>query len=137
MNQAFSEYVLYEPILRILMARGYVIECEYECPGIPQPLTGDKKRLDFFATGHDLELALEIKWAKSNKPLLSRDVEKLEAVLAARPDAIALLCVFGRKSHIETLKLGTDRFRERGKAVFADLGKTKYGCRIFQLRLVQ
>jgi len=33
MNQAFSEYVLYEPILRILTARGYTVECEAECPG--------------------------------------------------------------------------------------------------------
>ena len=47
MNQAFSEYVLYEPILRILMARGFCVECEYECPGIEQPEQGDKKRLDF------------------------------------------------------------------------------------------
>lgn len=39
MNQAFSEYVLYEPILRVLMARQFVVECEYECPGIKQPKT--------------------------------------------------------------------------------------------------
>jgi hypothetical protein len=33
MNQAFSEYVLYEPILRILTARNYLVQCEVECPG--------------------------------------------------------------------------------------------------------
>ncbi len=37
MNQSFSEYVLYEPILRILTARGYSVSCEYECPGIMPP----------------------------------------------------------------------------------------------------
>ena len=28
MNQAFSEYVLYEPTLRILTARRFVVQCE-------------------------------------------------------------------------------------------------------------
>ena len=46
MNSAFSEYVLYEPILRILTAQGYSVECEYECPGIEQPKRGEKKRLN-------------------------------------------------------------------------------------------
>ena len=34
MNAAFSEYVLYEPILRILTGRNYCVQCEVECPGI-------------------------------------------------------------------------------------------------------
>jgi hypothetical protein len=29
MNEAFSEYVLYEPILRIITARSYTVRCEY------------------------------------------------------------------------------------------------------------
>ncbi len=134
MNQAFSEYVLYEPILRILMARGFSVECEYECPGVAQPKQGDKKRLDFYAIGHSLELAIEVKWAKSKKPDVRRDVEKLHAFLAAKPDSIALLCVFGRQSLLESLELGCSHFKERGKAVYADLRKTKYGCRIYQLQ---
>jgi hypothetical protein len=32
MNESFSEYILYEPILRILTARDYSVECEVECP---------------------------------------------------------------------------------------------------------
>ena len=31
MNQAFSEYILYEPTLRILTARGYAVRCEAPC----------------------------------------------------------------------------------------------------------
>jgi hypothetical protein len=65
MNQAFSEYVLYEPILRILMTRGYSVQCEYVCPGIPKRGLGDSKRLDFYAVGHSLDLAIEVKWVKS------------------------------------------------------------------------
>jgi hypothetical protein len=141
MNQAFSEYALYEPILRILMARGYTVKCEYKCPGIQQPALGDKKRLDFYAVRKDfyavrkpLRLAIEVKWVKSKKPDIKSDVEKLQAFLAVKPASIALLCVFGRKSKLKALKLSTGRFKERGEAVYADLRKTRYGCRIYQLQ---
>jgi hypothetical protein len=132
MNQAFSEYVLYEPILRILSARGFNVRCEYECPGILQPKQGDKKRLDFYLVGHDLEIAMEVKWAKGKKLDVSRDVKKLQAFIQAKPGSLGLLCVFGRKSHIEILDWGKHPLKERGEAVYADLRRTKYGCRIFQ-----
>jgi hypothetical protein len=134
MNGAFSEHVLYEPILRILTARNYSVKCEHECPGIEQPTRGDRKRLDFFAVRDSLELAIEVKWARSARPVIKNDVDKLQAVLSAKPDTVALLCVFGLKSHIEALDLTAGRFKERGKKVVADLGKTKFGCRIFQLQ---
>lgn len=134
MNEAFSEYVLYEPILRILMARGFQVQCEYECPGVKQPSRGDKKRLDFYAVGHDLELAIEVKWVKSARPCSQSDIEKLQGFLKAKPEGAALLCVFGRKSLLQTLEVDFTLFRERGSAVYADLRKTKYGCRIFTLR---
>jgi hypothetical protein len=64
MNKSFSEYVLYEPILRIMTARGYLVETEVECPGVTQPKKGDKKRLDFVARGYGFTFAIEVKWAK-------------------------------------------------------------------------
>jgi hypothetical protein len=134
MNQAFSEYVLYEPILRILTARAYTVECEYECPGIEHAAQGDRKRIDFYAIGHSVELAIEVKWAKTEKPNVNRDIEKLQAFLNARPGSIPLLCVFGRRTHLEQLQLGVSGLKERGDPRYADLGKTKYGCRIFQLK---
>ncbi|MEA2325270.1 MAG: hypothetical protein QOE68_229 [Thermoanaerobaculia bacterium] len=133
MNQAFSEYVLYEPILRILMARGFSVQCEYECPGIVHLNQGDRKRLDFFATGYSLELAIEVKWARSKSPRIQRDVEKLRAVLLAKPDAIALLCVFGLRSNLAKLQLGVRGLKERGTMVVADFGTTRFSCRIYQL----
>lgn len=133
MGQAFSEYVLYEPILRVLMARGFQVRCEFECPGIKQPDRGDKKRLDFFITGFGREFAMEVKWAKSETLNIKRDLEKLEAFRRAMPAAMALLCVFGRKSFIEALELSGHPLKEKGKAVYADLRRTKYGCRIFQV----
>ncbi len=65
MNQAFSEYVLYEPILRILTARGYTVNCEFPCPGLPKPVGGgDFKKIDFEVNGHGQRFAMEVKWAK-------------------------------------------------------------------------
>ncbi len=45
----------------------------------------------------------------------------------------AFLCVFGRRSHIAQLKLPAGAFAECGDAVFADFGKTRYGCRMYEL----
>lgn len=133
MNETFSEYVLYEPILRILTARGFSVHCEYKCPGIEQPPRGDKKRLDFYAVGQVNRFALEVKWLKSKNLSIDREIEKLQAILECEPGAFPLLCVFGRKSKLELLDLKAKRFKEWGKPVYADLRKTKYGCRIFRL----
>src|SRR6267378_2397236 len=78
MNQAFSEYVLYEPILRILTARGYEVECEVACPGLSKnDGKGDLKRIDFVAKGHGIKFAVEVKWAKKKKLDVKNDLEKL------------------------------------------------------------
>lgn len=134
MNEAFSEYVLYEPILRILMARGYTVACEYECPGVAQPPKGDKKRLDFRATGHGLELAIEVKWTKAAKPDLDSDLAKLHGLATARPASIPLLVLFGRESYLTKFASPDAALKERGDAVVAAFGTTRYGCRIFELK---
>ncbi len=61
------------------------------------PPQGDRKRIDFRALGHDIEIAMEVKWAKAAKINIKGDQEKLQAFLKARPQAFAFLCVFGRK----------------------------------------
>ncbi len=135
-NTVFSEYVLYEPILRILITQGYETTCEKECPGFPKNNKGgDKKRLDFEAThGVKGTFALEVKWA-TKKPIdVVNDHEKLVKYRQANPNAFCYLCVFGRKSHIETLRLNVKGFREFGDAVYAEFGQTRYSCRIFQLQ---
>jgi hypothetical protein len=134
MNQAFSEYVLYEPILRILTARGYTVQCEYECPGTVRDGPGDKKRLDFYATGHSITLGIEVKWAKSKTPQIKKDVEKLRALHTTESSVFPLLLIFGKKNDLDKLKLADPELFERGKSRIADLGKTRYGCRVFQLK---
>lgn len=130
MNLAFSEYVLYEPILRILTARDYEARCEVACPGVHQPDTGDRKRIDFEAEGHGLRFALEVKWAKKRRLDVAKDHAKLVAFREAIAGAGAFLCIFGRESHIRGVTLVPDNFTELGRPVFADFGITKYGCRI-------
>lgn len=133
MNQAFSEYVLYEPILRILTARGYTVNCEYPCPGIEQPKIGDKKRLDFYARKPDSSFAMEVKWLTSAQLSVAKDTEKLQAFSQSTPDSLAFLLTFGRQSHIKYVNFGIDTYKEWGTPVYADLRKTKYGCRAFRI----
>lgn len=132
MNQSFSEYVLYEPILRILTARGYEVKCEVACPGFNNQGRGDKKRLDFVATVRDNQaFAMEVKWAKSDSVDVRKDYDKLLKYKQHTQGAFCFLCVFGRKSHIADVKLHVAQLTEFGNAVYAEFGMTKYGCRIY------
>jgi Holliday junction resolvase len=131
MNESFSEYVLYEPILRVLTARGYKVQCEVVCPGIEQPPVGDKKKLDFVATLNNLTFALEVKWAKSERPKIDEDLRKLAACRQEKSWQ-AFLCVFGTKSSIAKIQLPMS-LKERGDPVIAEFGKTRFGCRVYEL----
>ena len=134
MNEAFSEYVLYEPILRILTASGYEVKCEHECPGAIQPQKGDKKRLDFYALSQfGVRLALEVKWMSSPRLEIRSDLEKLRWLSAAEAMTYPLLCVFGKKSLLSKVNLTEQGLKEWGLPRYADLGRTKYGCRVFVL----
>lgn len=131
MNESFSEYVLYEPILRVLTARGYTVQCEVVCPGIEQPRVGDKKKLDFVASLNSLTFALEVKWVKSERPKIDEDLRKLAACRQEKSWR-AFLCVFGTESRIANIQLPTT-LEERGDPVIAQLGKTRFGCRVYEL----
>ena len=133
MNESFSEYVLYEPILRVLTARGYSVQCEVPCPGIQQPPVGDRKKLDFVASGNGLTFAMEVKWVRKSKPNLTQDLLKLVACRQHEQTWRAFLCIFGTKSRIANIKLPARKLKERGRAVFAEFGRTRFGCRIYEL----
>ena len=132
MNESFSEYLLYEPILRILTGRGFKVECEVVSPGLEQPKTGDKKRLDFVARKENLTLAIEVKWAKTRSPKIDGDLAKLRACRNQNKAWYAFLCVFGTASCITNLDMPPG-IREWGQRVIADFGMTKFGCRIYQM----
>lgn len=132
MNESFSEYVLYEPILRILTGCGYTVQCEVPCPGIQQPPQGDKKRLDFVASKDTLTFAMEVKWIKKTKPNITQDMLKLNACRQEKQTWQTFLCFFGTKSCISNIKIPNAELKERGKVVIAEFGRTKFGCRIFE-----
>lgn len=133
MNQSFSEYILYEPTLRILTAQGWLVQCEYPCPGYDAEGLGDFKRLDFVATCPHGSFAIEMKWIRKSNVDVCSDVEKLKKYVRATAGARGFLCVFGRKSHIEYLTLGAARVREHGQAIYAEFGVTRYGCRNYEV----
>lgn len=136
MKSTFSEYCLYEPILRILTAKKFSVHCEYECPGILQPKTGDKKRLDFYAWKDSIKFGIEVKWIRKSNPSLSKDYEKLIALRKCRPNARAFLCLFGSRSLLEKIVLQSPpqgTVVEYGKAVYADFRRTRFGCRVYEL----
>lgn len=131
MNAAFSEYVLYEPTLRILTAQGFVVRSEAECPGYPRTGREDVKRLDFVAEGHGSHFAMEVKWARDRRPKVHGDLDKLHKYCKENANARGFLCVFGRKSSLIELSLPQE-LRERGNGIYAEFGVTKFGCRIYQ-----
>ena len=80
MNESFSEYILYEPILRILTARRFKVKCESPVDIGDESKSGDKKRIDLIATSlvkKDLSLAIEVKWAKKSLLNIENDYLKL------------------------------------------------------------
>ena len=144
MEQSFSEYSLYEPILRILVAGGYSVECEVAL-GKKVPRRGDHKRLDFVAKPlpqkGDLfceergSFALEVKWVKELRPKIKPDLKKLTDY-RTQQGGEAFLCVFGQKHFIEGLELGDANLGEVGRLVCTNFGKSRneYSCRIFDLK---
>ena len=122
-------------MLRILTARNYEVTCEVPCPDLPRGLAGDFKRIDFVAKGHRQHFAVEVKWARHRLLNVEQDHGKLSAFVKAAPGRRSYLCVFGRKSHIENIKLSRSEFIEHGGAVYADFDITKYGCRLYYLPL--
>jgi Holliday junction resolvase len=133
MNEAFSEYVLYEPTLRILTARGFNVKCEYACPGFERRGAGDHKKIDFVATGNNSHFAIEMKWARSKRLDVRPDIEKLKLFLQANDNAQSFLCIFGRKSFLHEISLNPSGMKEQGAGVYAEFGVTKYGCRTYEI----
>jgi hypothetical protein len=77
---AYSEYLLYDPILRVAKDKNWTVESEF----VVEETTGkgDHKRVDFFLTSNEdsnLVIGIEVKWfAKRKRSIdLTKDVAKL------------------------------------------------------------
>jgi hypothetical protein len=111
MNSTFSEYVLYEPILRILTARGYAAQSEVVAPGIPRNATGDPQRIDFVAKKANHQFALEVKWSKHQRVNAVRDHNKLIKYRESKNGSRGFLCIFGRSNHIDNISINPTGLR--------------------------
>jgi hypothetical protein len=132
----FSEYVLYEPIMRILNSRRLIVSCEYECPGVDEGRRGDKERIDFVAISPrtpDWSFAMEVKWLRRKSVDLTRDLKKLESYVSVNQKHHGIVLIFGKKQHISAYG-PPNTLVEIGKATYSSLGRSKYGARTFRLR---
>ena len=82
---AYSEYLLYAPIVAISSHLRWHVDCEHKLPKAKIG-RGDNRRLDFMMTqrGLGLAAAIEVKWPRSPNAVISvtRDVKKLQEVVA-------------------------------------------------------
>ncbi|MHA3772652.1 hypothetical protein ACXR0O_14035 [Verrucomicrobiota bacterium sgz303538] len=150
-NTTFTEYHLYEPILRVFQHLNYLCECEYACTFMERKGGAKEfKRIDFVGSGENkIEVALEVKWigdkseagAKRPRrltPNFTTDYEKLSEFRKEKPSGRCFLCVFGTWNNIKYMRIDTERFidlTETGRLpeIFAFFERTQYGCRIFEL----
>lgn len=127
----YSEYLLYEPLLRIAHAQGYTTKCEVAV-GSSASGKGDKKRLDFVLSKDSELLSIEVKWIKAAKPNIVNDVNKLVTYHGAT-GASGYVLLFGQSGFFEKLTPNAGRSSLTcGRLVSWTPGRTKYGARWFQ-----
>jgi hypothetical protein len=102
LSAAYSEYLLYDPIVRVARYRGWEIRSEWPLPK-SAPSRGDNRRIDFrIKTSPKARraLLLEVKYSKSISGVINveKDVAKLQYQLAREASGSrALLVVAGRR----------------------------------------
>jgi DNA-binding sugar fermentation-stimulating protein len=101
---AYSEYLLYDPIVRVCRYRGWNIECEVKAPR--KSPKGDFPRIDFRfhkskKPGPSVLVEVKYQPKATGKVKISKDVEKLRSLLKQeRAGSQAFVVVAGRKKRI-------------------------------------
>lgn len=134
-SDVLSEYVLYEPIMRILNSRRLMVSCEHECPGVKEGRRGDKERIDFRAISPkqpNRSFAMEVKWLRGKSVNLTRDLKKLKSYVSVNQTHHGIVLIFGEEQYISAYG-PPNTIVEIGEATYSSLGKTKYGARTFRL----
>ena len=131
-NTIYSEYMLYEPILRILQAKCFSVYCEYP---VQKTLgRGDHKKIDFMNTDKDdNKFAIEVKWAKGKKINVENDVMKLRS-FEEEYSGSGYLLIFGRLQDIKELEFNSQfKILSKGKIVSWKSGYTQFAARWFRV----
>lgn len=135
----YTEYLLYQPILRIAQAQGYDVKSEV---AVEQGPRGDACRIDFAmrkASGDKnapWTIGVEVKWPDRARLDCSRDAEKLNLFVQQNPTATGYLLVFGTGKIIENVRpaLGKAKIISMPqKPVRWPAGKTDYAASWFRV----
>jgi len=108
---AYSEYLLYDPIVRVARYRGWAVECEVPLPR-PVGTRGDTKRLDFRLRrkqSSKQSLLLEVKYRPSSRGRVDivKDVEKLRDQLCREArGSRAFVLIAGREQRTGKTETG-------------------------------
>lgn len=128
-STVYTEYLLYEPFYRIATSQGYTVRAEVPVPeGVRR--RGDHKRIDFILQSTTDTIAIELKWIKSRRPNITKDVEKLRSYNERISSCRGYVLIFGKYSDVSRMTpvyLGA-RLDKADKAVNWDSGRTHYAC---------
>lgn len=89
-SEAYSEYMLYEPIVQIAK-RNWKVESEVSVESLKKKGRGDNPKIDFILTDRENNnrcIALEVKYAKGVKSKISVDSD-IKKLLAFKNDMIS------------------------------------------------
>lgn len=131
-REVYSEYLLYEPILRIGMAQGYTVSAEVPVDrdelmallgreSHREREVGDLPKIDFaLERGGErpAHFGLEVKWVRQRTVSVTRDIAKLH-VFGKDHDALGYLFVFGQAGVVEELELRGARGLNRQRHVLS------------------
>lgn len=146
-SQVYSEYLLYEPIHRISLSKGFSVNCEFSVTA-KKSGRGDNKRIDFDLRKENTRIGLEVKWIKRPQNWhFENDINKLsnyKTLLESTNDDIrGYVILFGKfdgnsKSKADSpykkavKKLMTYKPIGAGSCVKWESGFTSYACRWFR-----
>ena len=126
----YSEYLLYEPLMRIAQAKEYSVRCEYPVSKGPK---GDAKRIDFLLTKNGIGIGIEVKWLGGSSVAYGKDQDKLAVLRDTNVISEGYLLLFGTAKRVEGAirKLHTKgkiSRRDLGRMVRWNSGHTSYGA---------
>jgi hypothetical protein len=143
--EAYSEYLLYDPIVRIAKDKQWKIKSEFAVE--EKKGKGDKKRIDFLFTSKEDEnrvIALEVKYLKDLKKTidLSNDIDKLKGLNSYlnKTDVLKFILIAGLLHEPILKKLREININLNGKGkslyydcLFIDQHKKQYGVVVIQV----
>jgi len=136
MHEAYSEYLLYDPIVRVAMHRGWAVRSEVKLQKLT-PKKGDNQRIDFVfsqKTPRPSNVLLEVKYQKRLAKTVDvrHDLEKLKMQLDREPRGTrALLVVAGRlrrrqHRHATNVDLGAPLYKTSYAGAHTNFGVTVF-----------